>query len=334
MLNGSFIRTVASFLFTFLLCAGAHAQQFRSYIASYGLDSNPCTLAAPCRLIPQALNTVASGGEIWMLDSANFNVSTVVLTKSVTISAVPGAVGSVVAFDGEAIRIATSGVKVALRDLVVVPFAGTGLTGAINMTAGERLSIEDCLIANVPGPGINVSGIIIVRIDGTTVRNVGNSGIILQNGVRGTVTRTYASGNVNFGLFLASNGAFTTRVNVNDSIFDNNQPGVIVSAGSGGDVKTSISNSQLVGNTTGFQASVSGGVANASLSNNTVSNNGTGILAGNSGTKVLAAGNTVTDNSIGLAQSGTALFESSGDNSVRNNTSNNVVSFAPTVPSP
>lgn len=55
-----------------LLASGAaHAQLFRAYLAIGGSDSNPGTLPAPCRLLPAALNAVADGGEVWMLDSAN-----------------------------------------------------------------------------------------------------------------------------------------------------------------------------------------------------------------------------------------------------------------------
>jgi hypothetical protein len=80
-----------------LACASAHAQVFRAYLDASGSDANPCTLAQPCRLLPAALAAVASGGEIWLLGSANYNSGPVAIGKSVTILAVPGAVGSVVA---------------------------------------------------------------------------------------------------------------------------------------------------------------------------------------------------------------------------------------------
>ena len=78
-----------------LLSSSAGAQLFRSYIASDGSDANPCTLPQPCRLLPAALAAVADGGEIWMLDSANYNTGPVTIGKSVAILAVPGAVASV-----------------------------------------------------------------------------------------------------------------------------------------------------------------------------------------------------------------------------------------------
>src|SRR3954471_13758221 len=88
---------VASLL---LLPSFAHALLFRAYLSVTGSDGNPCTVAAPCRLLPAALNAVANDGEIWILDSANFNTTTVNVTKSVSILAVPGAVGSIVATGG------------------------------------------------------------------------------------------------------------------------------------------------------------------------------------------------------------------------------------------
>ncbi len=94
------LRSALAFLAAVLLSAAAHAQLFRAYLSSTGNDANPCTLPQPCRLLPAALTAVASGGEIWMLDSANYNSSTVTIGKSVSILAVPGAVGSVVASAG------------------------------------------------------------------------------------------------------------------------------------------------------------------------------------------------------------------------------------------
>src|SRR5512142_3529722 len=93
-------RGVLAFAAALLLSAPAHAQIFRAYLSTSGSDANPCTLPAPCRLLPAALNAVASGGEIWMLDSANYNSATVTIGKSVSILAVPGAVGSVLAIGG------------------------------------------------------------------------------------------------------------------------------------------------------------------------------------------------------------------------------------------
>src|SRR6516162_6974773 len=93
-------RVAAFAAVALMLSAPADAQIFRAYVSSTGSDSNPCSLAARCRLLPAALTAVADGGEIWMLDSANYNTSTVTVTKSVTIRAIPGVMGSIVSTAG------------------------------------------------------------------------------------------------------------------------------------------------------------------------------------------------------------------------------------------
>ena len=110
-------RLATVFAAAVLFCATAQAQLFRTYLASDGNDANPCTVQAPCRLLPAALAAVKDGGEVWMLDSANYNTGPVNINKSVSILAIPGAVGSVVGSGGDAIVIDTAGVKVSLRNL-------------------------------------------------------------------------------------------------------------------------------------------------------------------------------------------------------------------------
>src|SRR4051794_14499929 len=110
-----------NWLVMLVLCGpvAAQAQIFRAYLASSGNDANACTVAAPCRLLPAALAAVIDGGEIWMLDSANFNTGTVYITKSVSILAVPGQIGSIIAVGGQrALQIDTPDLHVGLRNLV------------------------------------------------------------------------------------------------------------------------------------------------------------------------------------------------------------------------
>ena len=162
-----------------LLCAiaafasvAANAQLFRAYLAPNGSDSNACTLAAPCRLLPTALGAVADGGEVWILDSGNYNTAPVNVTKSVTILAVPGAVGSVVATNGNAFDIGTPGVNVVLRNLVIVPLPNGAAVSGVSVTAAASVIIENCLVANMPNYGVYVvpTTSVKVRIDNSTIR--------------------------------------------------------------------------------------------------------------------------------------------------------------------
>src|SRR4051812_35357585 len=114
------VARIASALLAALLMSGAaQAQLFRAYLSVSGNDAGPCTVASPCRLLPAAVNAVAAYGEIWILDSANYNAGTVNITKSVSILAVPGAVGSFVASaGGPALTVTDASVN--LRNVVIM----------------------------------------------------------------------------------------------------------------------------------------------------------------------------------------------------------------------
>ena len=166
-------------LVSLLISATAHATIFRAYLASDGNDANPCTLPQPCRLLPAALTAVTDGGEIWMLDSANYNTATVIVGKSVSILAVPGAVGSVLAIGGPAISITAGGLGISLRNVVIAPLAGAGGTHGVSMTGGSTLTVEHSLIANLPNRGVSVVGAGTVRIANSIIRNSGDFAVWL-----------------------------------------------------------------------------------------------------------------------------------------------------------
>jgi hypothetical protein len=145
-MNARALRRALRFVPVALLFAAsiANAGLFRAYLSLNGNDGNPCSLQLPCRLLPAALNAVNSGGEIWMLDSANFNTATVGINKSVKILAIPGQMGSIVGSAGDAIFINTTG-DVTLRNLQILNFSG-GVNGVNIANAGavhiEKTSID------------------------------------------------------------------------------------------------------------------------------------------------------------------------------------------------
>jgi hypothetical protein len=178
-------RLRAAALCGFLLAAsgGAHAQAFRAYVASYGSDSNPCSVTLPCRLLPAAINAVAEYGEVWMLDSANYNQGTVTISKSVSILAVPGQVGSVVAVNnGPAIVISNGGV--ALRNIVVANNAVNPGTHGIEVTSSDPVTIENSLITDIPDKAVYAHGSSArVLLTGTTIRNSTYGLYVVDSGV-------------------------------------------------------------------------------------------------------------------------------------------------------
>jgi hypothetical protein len=322
MSASSTIRSTFAVLAMLLATASAHAQLFRAYVASDGNDANPCTLPQPCRLLPAALNAVASGGEIWMLDSANFNASSVSVSKSVTILAVPGALGSLVDNVGPALSIAGTGVKVALRNLVIVPLPGATAASGIEMTDGSELTVENCLLANHAFYGIVVSTAANVRISDTTIRNSGLDGVSLVNGASGTLTHVLINGSGRDGLSVTGTavGTTTTAAIADSTLSDNTMHGVkAFSSNASAVVNVSVHDSRSVKNGDGLYAqSNAGALVSLSASNSLLAKNGSGMAASGSGVKAWAKGNTVNDNSIGFLNNA-AVFESAGDNAVRNN---------------
>ena len=310
---------------TAITCTQAHAVQ-RTFVASYGADTNTaanCSLAAPCRGFAAAQTVTDNNGEIIVLDSAGYGAVTI--TKSISIIAPTGVYGGISVFPGaNGVTIATPGVNVVLRGLSI---NGQGGNDGINMTAGNSLTVENCVISNLPQRGINVNAVTNVNITDSIVRRNGNNGILLQNGAKATITRAVVSGHVGGGIQVqGSITSTTTTADIADSTFDGNASGVIaISRNSTAVVKVSVRDSRAVRNVNyGLGAeSIGGAAVSLSASNNIVANNGTGIAAFSAGAKVWASGNTVSDNAgFGLVNSGSAIFETAGNNAVRNNGAN------------
>ena len=294
ILRGTFVCLAVA-----LLSTTAQAQLFRSYVSSTGNDANPCTVQAPCRLLPAALAAVKDGGEVWILDSANFNTSPVVITKSVSILAIPGALGSVVGSDGDAIEINTAGVNVTLRNLKILNFSG-GLNG-INMTNGASLKVEGCEVAGFatnPYAGIKVNTPAKVTIVDTIVRdNFG--GIWFDNGSTGDVARTTVVGNAWVGILAYPTVNSTVAVTVTDTVASNNSYGFATSA------------------------SATGKNAKMTVSRSTAAHNSdSGFVAGGNTAVMAVSGSVASHNAYGFYENGT--FRSLGDNTVFDNTTADV----------
>jgi len=221
------LSSVALLAAAALLPFASQAQSFRTYLASYGSDANAgCTVTAPCRLLPAALNAVLDGGEIWILDSANYNAGTVNITKSVSILAVPGQIASVVAVGGtEAINISTSGVKVALRNIVIPKNANNPGSNGIVMTNGSLLSIEDCLFANLAAVAVYVHDTTAnVQVKNSVFRNIGSFAIQVQNGPTAVIANSQFL--TTEGLVAYGTAVSTTSLTVSESTISNGSEGV------------------------------------------------------------------------------------------------------------
>ena len=262
----------------------ATAPLFRSYLSPSGNDANPCTLPAPCRLLPAALAVVADGGEVWMLGSANFNVATVTVDKSVTILAVPGALGSIVANNGDALVIAGPDIAVTLRNLVILNLSGASNT-AIKFNQGAQLTVGGCEIYGV-AQGILAAatgGFLVVKE--TTIRDIANTGVYAQASVFVTLDAVALLNNGFMGLFV-SGGA---QAQVANSTISGSIMAAMTQASGGATARLALSETTLSGNGTAVAVSANPGegTAQAVLDNVTITHNGTGVTLGGTGTRTV-----------------------------------------------
>ncbi len=237
-----------------------------------------------------------------MLDSANYNTATVVIGKSVSILAVPGAVGSVVAVSGPAISITAGSLKVALRNLVIVPLVGGGGTDGVSMTGASSLSIEDSLLANLPGSGAHVTGTGNLKITRTIIRNNGNYAVVLQDGPSATISGTQMQQNASGGVIAYGATATTTTAAVSDSVISGGTYGVFA------------------------LTQIAGATANIFVTRSTIHgvNNALDSSTNDLGSALVSVSNSmVTNNLSGWYQFGTgSVVESAGNNHIRGNTGN------------
>lgn len=160
----------------------AEAGLFRAYLSVGGNDANPCTVAQPCRLLPAALSAVNDGGEIWLLDSANFNTSTVNISKSVSIVGAPGELGSLVANGGAAVVINAPGASVTLRNLNLRPLNAAATLHGIDVTSVGQLYLENVTIDTM-SVGLNLTGPATIGIRNSVIRSSGTGLNIAQSNV-------------------------------------------------------------------------------------------------------------------------------------------------------
>src|SRR6266545_2531661 len=99
-------------IMTPLVCVAAHANsrrpgpapspQIRTYVSGLGDDSGPCSETAPCRTFQTAVGLTLPGGEIFVLDSANYGPVTI--DKALTIMS-EGGVAGILATKGAGIKV-------------------------------------------------------------------------------------------------------------------------------------------------------------------------------------------------------------------------------------
>jgi hypothetical protein len=256
-----------------LAATAANAGIFRSYLSLNGNDANPCTLQQPCRLLPAALAAANDGGEVWILDSANFNIATVTIAKSITILAAPGVLGSVIAIGADAISINAPSARVTLRNIVIVNMSGLANNG-VSFVQGASLTVEGCQIYGLfTGVAASASGAV-VTIKDTTIRD-NETGVSATGSLRAQLVNSALLNNLTSGV-SASNGP---GISISDSVISGGGTGVLASAAASTTTQVAVSATALSGNVMAVraQASTPSDTATVMINNVTFTQNGSGV---------------------------------------------------------
>ena len=239
--------------------APAHAQDgtlTRSFVSSTGVDTNACTITAPCATFAEAYTKVGANGIIAALDPGKYGPITI--TGPVTVNgngwaAITGPSG------GTAVTINASSGNVTLTGLEI-DGAGTSSNGIVFISGGS-LNVRNTVIQNFSNAGIdygpNVSSHLFMS--NTLVSDNGNYGIYIANSTNaGTVDAvfdnvTMENNNVGLGgtfaaLWLQNSATAMIR---NSTIASNN---LGIGANNGSIIR--ITRSTITGNTTGWSGQV------------------------------------------------------------------------------
>lgn len=290
--------------------AAAPAMADVAYVSTTGNNSNPCTLAKPCRSLQRGITVTPAGGEIHVLDSG-FYGNNATINKSMTVVGN----GHTITL-GAPITVNRANATVALRRLVLNG-KGSSARGIV-VLAARAVHIEHCVVYGFSDDGIQIdTENSAAFVSDTVVRNNGGTGLLVighgstkltvdnsrfERNMAGisalftesVVTRTISSTNVT-GIYLAGG-----RMNVAFSTAANNSQGYAMDNGAHMVLESSVAR----GNS-GNGLHVVGG--SATISNSVFTFNGTGIFKGVPGVVLTRENNTVVLNGTNVSGSLSSL---------------------------
>jgi len=278
-----------------LASTGAYALSNRTFVSGSGSDSNPCSLAAPCRSFAGALAQTSAGGEIAVLDTAGYGAVTI--TKAVSIVNEEGVEAGITVTSGDGITInAGPGDVVNLRGLTIV---GAGGHNGITLNTAGALNVQNCVIRGFTFGGLNLIP--------TTTADI-------------NVSNTIVSGN-NFGIGLQPTGAgitVTASFAQVQAIHNFNDGFDVVGDFMTGSLRATAADSMASGNVSyGFFSTTQAGhgVTTFVVTNSTAANNLVGV-ANAVGTAMFLNGSTTSGNVIGFEITGGGVINSYGNNAI------------------
>jgi Right handed beta helix region len=250
------------------------------WIASNGLDNNPCTRTAPCRTLNQAVTTATTGQVISCVDSAIYSTGNVSINRSLTIDCrgtaailTPGpAYGIVIS--------AQPGDVVTLRNLIIV--GQVSPADGIHLIVGQSVRVENVQISGFAyGISVGATGPSLLTVENTTVTDCSFAGIFAQG----------SSGNA--------------VVNVSNTRITNTVTGILA----GTSAKVTVTGS-VIANGSGAGIAQQSGGSQVLITGSTIASMGTAFQS-SPGNFIGATGNTVANNGVIYDQNGGQIYTGS-----------------------
>ncbi|MEO8676586.1 MAG: hypothetical protein ABI569_13485 [Casimicrobiaceae bacterium] len=297
----------------------------RTFVASNGSDTNPCSLISPCRSLGSALLQTTAGGEIVVLDSAGYG--TVVIDRAVTITVPEGV------YAGITVPAYGIGVKVAAGAFDVVLLRGLSINGqgagaGIKLTSALSLVVDRCTIRGFADPAFFPVPTAALWVEGPGRFHVRNS-FFVRNSVavlvgsstelyRGTIEHsTFAETGSGVSVFASIDLVVTDTV-ISGTSNSNSGTGISLGSSSVDASRIQITRTSIGHFGQGISASNAVSVSHVSIADSDITQNDTGIVA-DVGGFIWLTGTRVTHNGTGVsallspvATSGTNFFAWNG----------------------
>jgi len=227
----------------------------RTYVSGTGKDSNPCTLANPCRTLQAALGLTRPGGEIQSLDSADYGYVTI--TQGITITGAHGTTG-VLAANVSGITISAGANDVVTLKQLEIDGAGSGANG-IQFNSGAALNIQDSVIRGFAnGISFRPTSASALSVDSTVISN-NTTGILFQTSApsTGVLSDAHLVNNASGAVVQGASGASVASLTVRNGVVANNS---VLGLLSNDYSVVNVSGATIANNGTGVQAQGSNAV--------------------------------------------------------------------------
>jgi len=207
-----------------LVPIAAHGSAQRTFVASNGVDSNPCSIPQPCRSFGAAIGKTLAGGEVIVVDSAGYGPVTV--TQPVSLIAPPGVYAGITVASGQTgVTVDAAGATVVLRGLSINGLGGS--VDGVHVIHAARLRIEGCTISNLGSIGIvqGAAGAETVVLD-TVVRDNGGPGFSMITDATAVFDNVRVEHNGGDGIYFAAGSSRATATIRRSVLSHNGQAGV------------------------------------------------------------------------------------------------------------